>query len=444
MVEKVLRKTRALCPECMEVLPATIEADDEGKVWMKRTCPEHGLVETFVWPDAEHYLNLLSLALPPTLPSVSRHSDLPCPQACGICQRHQRKPTLVEIEVTQRCNLRCPVCFMSADTDEPEKPLEWFRAFYQAIADTAGTDTGIQITGGEPTLREDLADIIRMGREMGFWGIEVNTNGLVIARDQEYLDGLVAAGCTGIYLSFDGLTHESYKLMKGADLLDIKLKAVEACRRAHTQVVLCMTIIKGINDHEIGDVLDYAAANSDVVYGVALQPAFTSGRFEARVVPYTAGDVMRDIQEQTQGLIKVEDIWPLGCSHPMCDTGTFLFPDRDKDPAGLSRPLERFVPATRNLTREEYLGYYNPDSPQGSVFGDIIAAKGIDPRGGISLIIMDYMDASTMDLERMRECSMYVTMPDGRLIPFCSYQLTDCTGKRLYQPWCLDVQGEDD
>jgi len=142
------------------------------------------------------------------------------------------------------------------------------------------------------------------------------------------------------------------------------------------------------------------------------------------------GDVIFDLAEQSDGLLEPYDIWPLGCSHPLCDTGTFLVRDDEAPHAS------GFYPATRNLTREAYLSGYNPDSPQGSVFLDILAKQGVQVRSGLSLIIMNYMDAVSMDTQRLRECSMMVAVPDGRVIPFCSYHLTDAAGKRVYPPWC--------
>jgi uncharacterized radical SAM superfamily Fe-S cluster-containing enzyme len=474
----LLRQTQALCPQCLQVLAAEINADTQGKVWMTRSCAEHGEFETMIWPDVEHYEWMMSLAFPKVLPDRNslRPSPLPCPTACGICQRHQRRPTLIEIEVTQRCNLHCPVCFMSAKTDSSDVPLERLHGFFQTVADASGINTGVQLTGGEPTVRADLPQIVRMARDFGFWGVEVNTNGVVIAKNKEYLGELVEAGVTGIYLQFDGLTGDVYKQIRGADLLDVKLNAVKACRECGVQVVLAMTVVSGINDDQIGDVLAYALTNSDVVAGVALQPAFTSGRFTAnRVVPLTMGDVIFMLEDQTDGLVRAEDIWPLGCSHPLCDTGTFLVPVKDvavsagatagvgaaagaADFAGVDTGepeatsntygstsesiFAAFVPATRDLTREQYLELYNPASPQGSVFLDILARRGVETKNGVSLIIMNYMDAWTMDLQRMAECSMFVTMPDGSIIPFCSYQLTDCAGKRLFPPW--NIAGAED
>ena len=264
-------------------------------------------------------------------------------------------------------------------------------------------------------------------REHGFTGIEVNTNGIVIGRSEDYLLELAAAGITGIYLSFDGLDEDPYEAICGkAAMLYDKLACIENCRNVGIPIVLCMTIVKGVNDDRIGEVIDFAWENADIVLGVALQPAFTSGRFEpSEYAPYTAGDTMLDIEEQTGGRIRVPDIMPLGCSDPLCDTGTFL----------LSDGRGSYVPATRDLTREEYLRYFDPASPQGAVLPDILYKKGIDIREGVSVIIMNYMDAMTTTIERMRECSMTVAMKDGRVIPFCSYQMTNAAGERIYDMW---------
>ncbi|MEG0071718.1 MAG: radical SAM protein [Raoultibacter sp.] len=426
-----IHATEALCPQCLKELAAQVYEDAEGAVWMERTCPDHGYFTTRMWPDAEHYRWLRSLAFPPIAPTDTRPADKPCPLGCGVCSRHVRRATLLEIEVTQKCNLHCPVCFMSAEDGEGDPTLSEIDAMYETIARSVGVDGAVQITGGEPTCRDDLVDIIARGRARGFWGIEINTNGLLIAAREGYLETLVAAGLTGVYLSFDGLTDEVYEVTCGSRILDIKLKVVERCRAAGVQCVLAATIVSGVNDAQLGDILRFALDNADVVAGLALQPAFTSGRFEAsRVIPLTMGDVIFELAQQSEGLLEPYDIWPLGCSHPLCDTGTFLVKsDEATHPSG-------FFPATRNLTRKAYLGGYNPASPQGSVFLDILSKQGVEVKSGLSLIIMNYMDAASMDTQRLRECSMVVVTPDGRTIPFCSYHLTNTEGTRVYPPWC--------
>jgi hypothetical protein len=327
------------------------------------------------------------------------------------------------------------VCFASAEGGEDDPSMDEISAMYDVIAGAVGTDGAVQLTGGEPTTRKDLVHIIGMGREKGFWGIEVNTNGLVIAKRPGYLEDLVAAGLTGVYLSFDGVTGSVYETTCGRDILDVKLAAIERCREVGIQVVLSVAVVSGLNDGQLGDLLRFALENSDVVAGLALQPAFTSGRFEAnRAMPMSAGDVIFDLACQSNGLIDVKDIWPLGCSHPLCDTGVFLLKSKD------AQHESGFVPATKLITKEEYAAGYSPDSPQGSVFMDILYKKGYDVSSGLSIIIMNYMDAVNMDTQRLRECSMMVTVPDGRAIPFCSYHLTNKAGQRVYAPWCKGPQ----
>ena len=433
-MSRELHNTIALCPECLKSLSAQVYADDGGAVWMTRTCPDHGEYKTRIWPDVDHYEWLTAQAMPKTPPHNTIPATAPCPFGCGTCSRHERRGTLLEIEVTWLCNLRCPVCFMSADTEEHDPSLDEISAMYDVIADAVGTDGAVQLTGGEPTCRKDLPEIIKMGRDKGFWGIELNTNGLVIANRPGYLESLRDAGVTGLFLSFDGLTGDVYETTCGRDILKTKLKCVERCREAGVQVVLCVTILAGVNDHQLGDILRYACENSDIVAGLALQPAFTSGRFDARqATGMTAGDTIFKLAEQSDGLIDVKDIWPLGCSNPLCDTGVFLV--KGPAPNGVPEHESGFWPATKFISVDEYHEAYSPDSPQGSVFYDILSKKGIYVADGLSIVIMDYMDAYTMDVQRLRECSMMVTVPSGQAIPFCSYHLTDAKGHRVFPPW---------
>lgn len=427
-----LHRTTALCPQCLRELRAQVYADGEGVVWMERTCPDHGLTATRMWNDADHYEWVRTHGFPKVAPPSTNHEAAgPCPFSCGTCSRHERRGTLLEIEVTRNCNLHCPVCFMDSQSGEDDPTLQEIGAMYDTIARAVGTDGAVQLTGGEPTTRSDLAEIILMGRQKGFWGIELNTNGLVIAKRPGYLEGLVAAGLTGVFLSFDGLTGDVYEGTCGRDILDVKLRAVERCRECGMQVVLSVAVVSGLNDGQLGDILRFACENSDVVAGIALQPAFTSGRFDAqRIVSMSSGDVIFAMADQSDGLIERYDFWPLGTSHPLCDTGVFLLHDPDR-----ATHSSGFIPATQLLTQEEYRESFSPDSPQGSVFLDILHKKGIETSDGLSLIVMNYMDAATMDTQRLRECSMMVTTPSGKSLPFCSYHLTDMNGCRIYPTW---------
>lgn len=420
----ILDTTESVCPVCLKVIPAEVVVKDK-EVYQQKKCPEHGEFTTYIWPDVNHYQWMKDFQFPLKKPQQPIESHENCPWDCGLCTSHLRKPTLVEIELTQRCNLRCPVCFMAADEVQAAAilgpSLKEFESMYRAIMAKTGPQTSIQLTGGEPTVRKDLPDIVRLGRSIGFNAIEVNTNGMVIAQNPAYVKQLKEAGISGIYLQFDGLSRAVYEKIRGKDILDYKLKAIQNCQAAGVQVVLAMTVIGGINHDQMGQVLDFALQHRDVIAGIAYQPAFGSGRFDVSVSKsLTLGDVVFQLAEQSHGLIEPYDIWPLGCSHPLCDAATYIIEEQ-----GILKPL------TRLITKQEYMNYYDSDSPQGSVFPDIADKMLPEADPGLSIVIMGFMDAMNMDLKRLRQCSMTVAGPEGRIIPFCVYQLTNVDGKKM-------------
>lgn len=423
-IENELGNTQSLCPVCMKVVEAR-KVVRNGAVYLIKTCPDHGAGASYYWPDADHFRWMQAFRLPFKKPQSQIATSKSCPYDCGLCASHLRHATLVEIEVTQRCNLRCPVCFMAAGGVSVDPTLETIQSMFQNILQQCTVSTSIQLTGGEPTVHRDLPEIIRMGREAGFSAIEINTNGVLIGSDAGMIERLARAGISGIYLQFDGLTREVYQKIRGADLLEIKLRAIENCRTAGVQVVLAMTVIQGINHDQLGEVLDFALKNQDVIAGVAYQPAFGSGRFEVQSERrLTMGDVIFMLSDQSNGVIQPYDLWPLGCSHSLCSCATYLVNDGEKT-----------TPFTRMITPMEYSQSFDPESPQGSVFADIAARKFPELETGLSVVIMNYMDVGNIDLERLKECSMTVTMEDGRSIPFCAYQMTDINGNRLYPVW---------
>ena len=419
----VLDNTESVCPDCLEVVKAQVVVQDKA-VYLIKECSKHGLRTTPLWPDIEHYNWMREFKLPYVPPISSTKREKGCTYDCGLCTSHLRHPTLVEIEVTERCNLRCPVCFMGAEESQkaapPDPELSAIEYLYKEILEKSGAQTSIQLTGGEPTFSPKLLEIVRMGRKIGFEAIEVNPNGVVIGKDPSYIQNLAEAGISGIYLQFDGLTTEVYKTIRGADLLECKLQAIENCRQAGVQVVLAMTVIAGINDDQMGKVLEFALQNKDVIAGIAYQPAFGSGRFEVPMEQrLTMGDVIFKLADQSKGLIQPYDFWPLGCSHPLCSSSTYLVEQQGK-----------IEPLTRRLTRQDYFDSFDPHSPQGSVFLDIALKKFPELDPGLTIVIMNYMDALSLDLKRLRECSMTVIARDGRIVPFCMYQLSNSEGKK--------------
>jgi uncharacterized radical SAM superfamily Fe-S cluster-containing enzyme len=419
---EIIDVTQSLCPVCLKILPAVIRERD-GQVYMDKTCPEHGEFHVYLWPDAERYRWFQSFILPTTPRRPQTETVKGCPLDCGLCPHHKRGITLAEIEVTWRCNLACPVCYLGNIQAPPDPTPDAIASMLETIQRCDGKGTCLQITGGEPTIRADLPDIIALARQTGFTVIELNSNGLVIGRDRSFLHALKKAGLTNVYLQFDGVTPEATKKLRGEDLLNSKLQAMENCREEGVPVILAPTIVSGVNDDQLGDLIALAMRNLDVIAGLAIQPAFRSGRFDVAICQHLSlGDIATLISEQTGGRIAARDFWPVGCIHPLCDGSTYLLGTE-----------EDYVPFTRGLTENDYRMYFDSASPQGSVMADMVARMHPgDLPPGLPVLIMSYMDAWTMDLKRMQECNLGVTTADGRTIPFCAYHLTDARGRRLY------------
>jgi hypothetical protein len=418
-----IRETESVCPHCLAVLPAKVY-EKGNEVWMKKSCPEHGQFDVYLWPDVQHYEWFCGYTFPTVSRTPQSESSKGCPRDCGLCPSHKRKITLPEIEVTWRCNLSCPVCFMADASVPPDPSLEEIFRMLDAIRRFDGPEFPLQITGGEPTLRRDLPAIIAMARNNGASAVELNTNGIVLGHDRSYLRALRDAGVTNIYLQFDGVNPATTVRLRGQNVLTDKLRAIEACREEGIPVILSVTIVDGVNDGELGEIIQFGMDNLDPIVGLALQPAFLSGRFEIEKRKHlSVGDVLRLISDQTSGRIQASDFLPVSSSHPLCYGSTYLL-----ETAG------GYEPFTKCFSEAAYRQLFNNTSPQGAVFKDILTQ--LSPTGvarrGLPILIMEYMDAWTMDLARAKECNLAVSISDGTSIPFCVYHLTNSCGERLY------------
>ena len=417
----ILYHTLSVCPVCLGVVEAELISKGSA-VLFRKECIEHGVFEAMAWPDTEHFRWMNSFSAPFTRPHSVTSLELGCPRDCGPCVRHLRKPASIEICVTHDCNLRCSVCFTPTGESESEIVFSGLKKTFYQIKEQVGTTLAIRLTGGEPTIRQDLPEIVQMGRKAGFKDLEIATNGIIISRDFDYLLRLKEAGLTGIHLQFDGLSVPVYQQIRGVDLLATKLQAIENCRRAGIPVVLVMTVLDKLNLDQVGDVLRFALENVDVVAELALQPFFASGSFEVgQPKRLSMGDLIFALAEKCPDLLGPYDFYPLGRSHPLCSCSTYLV----RQPKG-------FVPATRTISPEQYRSAFDPENPQRSVFRDILAGHSEAAVEGLSLVIMNLMDIRTMELDRLRQCSKVVAAQDGRVLPFCSYHLMGCNGRRIH------------
>ena len=445
---KDMLNTRSLCPQCLREIPA-VKVREGNDVFLEKTCPQHGHFKTIIWRgDPSYGLWGMGEDAPGPQQNLTRN-DKGCPHDCGLCTQHKARTCTVLMEITNRCNLNCPVCFASAEkTGIFEPDLDEIRAMLEAVI-VSGGPYPLQISGGEPTVRDDLAAIISMAKEMGFPHVQVNTNALRLAKEQDYLLELKDAGMDLVYMQFDGISDDVYRQTRGADLVAVKEQALQNCTEAKIGVQLVPTLIPGINMHQVGAMVDYARQWVPAVKGVHFQPVSYFGRYpeapgDAQRV--TLPEVLRALEEQTAGEIKVENFLPRRRSDSHCGFSGFFILDEDdtlvpttffqpqkpscsrcSDIQGRPDPSEHF----RRFIQERSV-YVEPSKEDTGAMNELDRFYQRSHSHYLSISGMPFQDVWTLDLERLQGCCIHVISPvTRRLIPFCAYYLTSSSGQRL-------------
>lgn len=423
-----MHRTTSVCPVCLKRLPA-VRVSREGRCYLEKTCPEHGAFSVLVWQGSEDLGDWTG-----PREETGAEEGLRCPEDCGLCGKHLRNTCCTLLEVTDRCNLRCRFCF--ADNRQtrdpsPERVKDWID---DIVRQTGGTL--LQLSGGEPTLRDDLPELVAYAKQAGCPYVQLNTNGLRLAEDPAYLRALAGAGLDIVFLQFDGVDNEVYRTLRGGDLLEVKETAIRACAEAGIGVTLVPTLVPGVNTGQIGAILRYAMARTPDVRGVHFQPVSYFGRIPA--LPgdgerYTMGQLVDDIVSQTGGLIPRESLVPSACDHPLCGLHgdyialprgrVYALSNRNAPPAACCGPAD---PARQNRdyigsrwSRPEEASCCTPEAELHSLDGFLQWKRA----RGFAITSMNFQDAGSLDLERLRQCSLHVYR-EGRRIPFCAAYLS--------------------
>jgi len=442
-VGELVGETESLCPVCLRRIPARKVAD-HGKVYLEKTCPEHGACRALIWRrDARHFLDWTAGTDKGSGPVRSFTAPYKgCPFDCGLCPEHETRACTMVMELTPQCNLKCPVCFASADQHKGTEPdIEAIRGMYQTTMEGVGVCT-IQLSGGEPTLRNDLPQIVALGHQTGFGHILINTNGLRIAREPDYLKRLKEAGASAIYLQFDGVSDDVYRHIRGRDLFNIKRQALDNCAREKIAVILVPTIVPGVNDHHLGEIVSFAKSWVPTVKGIHFQPISYLGRYphpprdEDRI---TIPDVIDALQSQTGGELKWEDFLPRNVRDAHCSFSSFYVLNKEGKLQAMSNLTRGRVTgwgATEQTPIEESSRQFmsrhwrtgdtccEPDKTS-DFFSRLLTHY-------LTITCMPFQDVWSVDIDRLRGCCGHVVTPDRRIIPFCSYYLTSVSGARLY------------
>lgn len=463
---ELIKETESLCPECFSVIKAEI-CKDGDKVIIRKKCSDHGEYEDLYWNSYKQYMRAGKFK------KIGKGVDNPrtesingCPNDCGICPNHKSHTTLGIIDVTNRCNLKCPICFANAAAAgyvfEPSRE-DIFSMIENLAANRPVSTPALQFSGGEPTMREDLPDFVVKAKNSGISHIEVNTNGIRIANNIDYAEKLINAGVSSFYLQFDGVKKHPYTVTRGADLLDTKIKALENLRKlGHQSTVLVTTLVKGVNDDQIGDILRFAAKNFDAIRCVNVQPVSITGRIDKeklREYRITIPDFMRLVEEQTDGHITQNDFFPVpsvvpfaramgalkGKEYPQftmhehCGMATFAFIEDGK-----LVPITKYANIDAFMKTMDEVADLALDGKQtrakikmigslkhlkikvlGSLMSGVIKDGSYKALGDlmhkvVMISSMHFMDGYNFDLERVQRCGIHYAVPDGRIIPFCT------------------------
>lgn len=437
-----LELTRSICPVCKKTIDAQIRVRDE-KVYMFKRCLEHGEFEGLISSDINMYKYSLAFNKAGKIPlAFGSEVKNGCPQDCGICPDHQQHTCLALLEITEQCNLCCASCYASSSNITKFLDLETIDFMLKQYVHYEGEPEVLQISGGEPTLHPEIFKIIELAQAKKIKHLMLNTNGIRLAEDEYFVKRLAGYNIE-LYLQFDGFTPNIYGVLRGnKEVFRLKEQALALIAKYRIPTTLVTTLVKGLNDSQIGDIIHYAIKNR-FVKGVNFQPIIYL-RDDPKFDPLeriTLPDVVKEIEKQTEFLFKVSDFIPLPCSYPTCCSLTYA----------LIRGKE-VVPVTRNIDIVKYLDYFSNriiSSPASilrkaseglwsasaslnamQVLKDFSCICGIPFRSGVleqlkdnifRITVKPFMDGYTFDLKRAMKCCIHVLQPNGKLIPFCVY-----------------------
>lgn len=443
--------TNSLCSKCLTKVEAKITFQD-GKVYLVKHCPTHGHEEVLIADDIEYYKQCQAFIKPGDMPhrfnTPIKHG---CPYDCGLCPDHEQHGCLTLVEVSDRCNLSCPICYADSGVEEVSatnqprrhRSLELIEQLLDNVVANEVEPDVVQISGGEPTIHPQFFEILDIAKRKPIKHLMINTNGIRIAQEREFCDRL-SQYMPGIevYLQFDSFEEKALRELRGADLRAVREKAIAHLNEFRISTTLVVTLKKGLNDHEIGKIIDYALQQR-CVRGVTFQPIQVAGRlenFEPKRDRYTLTEVRRAILQQSS-YFKPEDILPVPC-HPDCLAMAYALKlDGQVMPlTGLLDPTTFLNVMPNSMMYEQdqdlkqqifklFATNHSPNSAAATLKQLLCCLPLMPVPAGITyenvfrVIIMQFLDAYNFDVRSVKRSCIHIAHPDGRIIPFDTYNL---------------------
>lgn len=440
----------SICATCLRRVDAKIVFQDGG-VWMLKRCPEHGAQRVLIADDIDYYKRAREIFVK-TPEQVTRYNTpvrYGCPYDCGICPDHEQHGCTLLIEVTDACNLRCPTCYaMSGPERQTHRSLEQIERMLDLAVRNEEEPSIVQISGGEPTIHPQFFEIMDAARSRPIQHLMINTNGIRIAREAGFAERLKEYEPNlEIYLQFDSFRREALQVLRAADTRRVHQLALAKLNALNIATTLVVTVRRGVNDDELGEIIEFARAQA-CVRGVTFQPVQAAGRleqyeggFDCERDRLTLTEVRRRILEQSD-LFAPEDILPVPChADSIAMAYALKLDDKFVPLTGLIDP-EVLVEGGRNtivyekeeVIREKlfdlFSTHHSPESQAGAMNDLLAAVPAPESLSKLSyanifrLLIVQFIDAHSFDLRSIRKTCVHIVHPDGkRVIPFDTYNL---------------------
>jgi uncharacterized radical SAM superfamily Fe-S cluster-containing enzyme len=451
--DRLLRTTTSLCAICKRATPAEVWRTD-GRVVMRKVCDAHGPSEVLVSPSADWYEEVVGYAPVLAKPEARKPVEQGCPFDCGPCTSHEQQAQLPIVPITSACNLDCPICYTH---NKNEGAFHMTEAQLDAIlGHLRAADPEkriINLTGGEPTQHPQFERIVERCAEEGIHRITVSTHGLRFLKDERILERLAKLGAR-VVLSFDSFKPETNQHMLGGNFLDAKLRVLDLLEKYDVETTLLPVLARGVNDDEVGAFVKLALGKNFIRSVELHTMTFTghNGQSFDRAGRYTTYEVLRDLEAQTDGVLRVSDFVPSPAAHPLCYLVTYLLRLDD----GRWLPFPRFMPGAE--LRELLAGmlYLEPTYAMEQRLGDVInrlwageiacddeeqvlatlrrLTGAVFERGlaaadrlrraeanAKAVYVHAHMDEETFDTDRIRQCCVGIREPDGTNVPSCAY-----------------------
>ncbi|HJU45418.1 MAG TPA: radical SAM protein [Chitinophagaceae bacterium] len=444
--------TLSLCTKCLKRVNAKIIFENEN-VYMVKRCPEHGMEKVLIATDIEYYKNIRNYNKPSEAPlKTNTKTHYGCPYDCGLCQDHEQHSCLTVIEITDRCNLTCPTCYaMSSPHYGRHRTVAEVEEMLDIIVANEGAPDVVQLSGGEPTLHPQFFEILDIAKRKPIRHLMVNTNGIRIANDEGFAEKLATyMPDFEIYLQFDSFKPEALQLLRGKDLTDIRRRAIDKLNALNLSTTLVVTLQQGVNDDEIGKIIDYALEQK-CVRGVTFQPIQIAGRtenFDPAMDRITLTEVRKKILEQTS-VFQPNDIVPVPCNPDALAMGYALklggqvFPlTRYIDPSVLlNNSKNTIVYEQDEKLHEQIIKVFSTGISVDAVEEDMksllcclpqIQAPGLSYDNLFRIIIMRFIDAYDFDVRAIKKSCVHIVHKDGRIIPFETMNLFYRDEKEVY------------